>query len=322
MKRFTQTNRVWLMILGILAVLLTVYYLFPTGQTALPYILNLRIKKLWAYVFVAVIASFSTFSFQAVIGNRFLTPSVLGLESLYVLMQSVYLFFFWKWSEGTTPHSIPEFFLVIALQCGFFACLQPAIKSLLQRGIGFILLVCMTLGTFFRSFSTFIQVMMDPNEYDKLQSRLFASLQNINQDLLWIVFPILLWICVILYRKGRILDVFYLGKDQAQLLGVNVEKEQRQVLWLVVLLTSLSTALIGPLTFFGFILANVTYLIVRDFRHRSLFLIGSLLGFVVILLSQILVERVFGYHVTLQVIVELFGGLFFFYLLYKERRKS
>lgn len=307
--------------LVVLVVLLVVYYLAPTGTVPSSYILNLRLKKLLVYLVVAVIASFSTFSFQAVTGNRFLTPSVLGLESFYVLMQSLFLLFFWRWSQGIAPHSMLEFVLVLAMQAGFFLVLQPAISKLLGKSIGLILLICMTLGTFFRSLSTFFQVMMDPNEYDKLQSKLFASMQNVNQDVLYVVLGLTILICGLLYRKGRVLDTFYLGKDNARLLGVNVEKEQKLLLWMVAILVSASTALVGPLSFLGFILANLTYQLVKDYRHRTLFIIGSLLGFVSLLIGQTLVERVFNFNVSTRTMIELGGGIFFFYLLYKERRK-
>ena len=122
-------------------------------------------------------------------------------------------------------------------------------------------------------------------------------------------------------ERGRVLDIFYLGKDNARLLGINVEKEQTQILWFVVILVATSTALVGPLSYLGFILANLTYQMVKDFRHQTLFIVGSLLGYVVLLVAQTLVERVFNFSISVRTMIELGGGLFFFYLLYKERRK-
>lgn len=94
MNRIKRSTLLLIGILSAIAVLGTLFYLLPDGSLPNSYILNLRLKKLLVYLVVAVIASFSTFSFQAVTGNRFLTPSVLGLESFYVLMQSLFLFFF------------------------------------------------------------------------------------------------------------------------------------------------------------------------------------------------------------------------------------
>ena len=321
MTMIKRSTLILLLILACLGFLATSYYLFPTASVPNSYILNLRVKKLLVYLLVALISSFTTVSFQAVTGNRFLTPSVLGLESFYVLMQSLFLAIFWCWSQGVAPRSMTEFLIVMSLQCAFFLSLLPMIKKLLGKGIRLILLICMTLGTLFRSLSTFLQVVMDPNKYDKLQSKLFASLQNVNQEILYLAVGITFVLCSFLYRKGRVLDIFYLGKDNARLLGINVEKEQTQILWFVVILVATSTALVGPLSYIGFILANLTYQMVKDFRHQTLFIVGSLLGYVMLLVVQTLVERVFNFSISVRTMIELGGGLFFFYLLYKERRK-
>ena len=68
-------------------------------------------------------------------------------------------------------------------------------------------------------------------------------------------------------------------------------------------------------------MANLTYQMVKDFRHQTLFIVGSLLGYVILLVVQTLVERVFNFSISVRTMIELGGGLFFFYLLYKERRK-
>ena len=201
MTMIKRSTLILLLILACLGFLATSYYLFPTASVPNSYILNLRVKKLLVYLLVALISSFTTVSFQAVTGNRFLTPSVLGLESFYVLMQSLFLAIFWRWSQGVAPRSMTEFLIVMSLQCAFFLSLLPMIKKLLGKGIRLILLICMTLGTLFRSLSTFLQVVMAPNEYDKLQSKLFASLQNVNQEVLYLAVGITFVLCSFLYRK-------------------------------------------------------------------------------------------------------------------------
>lgn len=318
MKPRTRQVFLGLVFLSLLSVLL---YLFPFGGLLSAYVLNLRLKKLVAYALVAVAASLSTISFQTITGNRFLTPSVLGLEGLYVLAQSVYFFFFWRFTTEQTPNVRLEFILSMLLMLGFVALLQPWLRKLLEQGFGTILLICMALGILFRSFSTFLQVLMDPNEYDKLQSRLFASFQRINEPILmWGLFIVLL-LAIYLYRKALILDVLHLGKAEASLLGIDVIHLQKQVLWVVVLLTATSTALIGPMSFFGFMMTNLIYPFLKEYRHKWLFLATSLLGFTFLALGQMAIERVFQFSLTISMLVELAGGAFFFYLLYKERMK-
>ncbi|MBM7642490.1 iron chelate uptake ABC transporter family permease subunit [Streptococcus loxodontisalivarius] len=313
----------WLLIvLGILALLAAIFYLVPFGSKAVPYLIKLRSKKLLTYALVAILSGFSTISFQTVTANRFLTPSVLGLESFYVLIQSAYLFFYWHFSSDQSPNALWEFILVLGMELLLFLLLFPAIAKLLKKGFGTILLICMALGTLFRSLSTFMQVLMDPNEYDKLQSKLFASLQSVNSEILGLVAILTIISVVILYRKSAKLNVFYLGKETATLLGINVVKEQKEVLWLVVLMTAASTAMVGPMAFFGFMLANLTYQLLASYDHRASFILSSLLGFLILVIGQSLLERVFNYNLTISMLVELFGGAFFFYLLYKERVKQ
>lgn len=322
MRKIQNKRQRLLWLLMILAIGCAVLYVYPFGGRVIPYILKLRLRKVLTYALVAVIASFSTISFQTITGNRFLTPSVLGLESLYVLMQSAYLFFYWKWIEQQAPNPLVEFIVVLVIQLLFFGLLQPVIHRLLTKGFGTILLICMSLGTLFRSFSTYLQVLMDPNEYDKLQSKLFASLQNVNTEILLIVSILVVSSAIFLYRKSAVLNVFYLGKSNATLLGIDVEKTQQVILWLVVLLISASTAMVGPMSFFGFMVVNVVHQWLKYYEHKWLFSVASLLGFVVLVIGQSILERVFNYQVTIGMFVELLGGAFFFYLLYKERLKS
>lgn len=299
-----------------------VLYLEPFDSTIVPYISQLRIRKLLTYGLVAIVTSFATISFQTIIGNRFLTPSVLGLESFYVLTQSVYFFFHWKWIEQQIPYPKVEFLMVLMIQLLFFGLLQPFIKTLLSKGFGTILLICLTLGTLFRSLSTYFQVLMDPNEYDKLQNQLFASLQQVKSDVLVLASILVLVIVVFLYRKSAVLNVFYLGPSNATLLGINVEKTQKIVLWCVVLLTAISTAMVGPMSFFGFMVVNLVHQLFHYYEHKWLFTVTTLLGFVILVSGQMVLERLLNYQVTLSMLVELLGGIWFFYILYKERIKS
>lgn len=315
-----QTKFVILFLLG-LSLISLVLYLAPLSGPLSPYVLNLRLKKVLAYALAALAASLSTISFQTITGNRFLTPAVLGLESLYVLVQSIYFFFIWQWTAGNLPDVRLEFLVVLLLLLGFIASLQPLIRRLLKQGFGTILLICMALGTLFRSSSTFMQVLMEPNEYDKLQSKLFASFQRINEPVLLIVALLVVSLTIFFYRKSAVLDVLHLGRQEASLLGVPVMRVQQQVLWAVVILTAASTAMIGPMSFFGFMMTNLIYPFLKEYRHKWLFTATFLLGFSFLVLGQMVIERLLQFSLTIGMLVELLGGALFFYLLYKERLK-
>ncbi|RHE84181.1 iron chelate uptake ABC transporter family permease subunit [Streptococcus anginosus] len=320
MNKMKSQTRNRLLLLLLVASLSGLLYLMPMDYPLTGFIMKLRLQKLLAYLLVAIAGSLATISFQAITENRFLTPSILGMESLYVFMQTIYLFFASKFI-GNTSHPLLEFILVLLIQCGFFFCLQPALKKLLQQGFLFILLICMALGTLFRSASTFLQVLMDPNEYDKLQTKLFPSFQRMNMDILSVATIIIRLAGLYLLKKNAILDVFHLDKKIATILGVEVEKEQKKILWAIVLLTSTTTALVGPMMFFGFMMSNLAYLLIKEYQHKWLFSVAILLSFLSLTTGQMLVERVFQLQINVSMVIELVGGLFFFYLLAKEAKR-
>ena len=320
MNKMKSQTRNRLLLLLLVASLSGLLYLMPMDYPLTGFIMKLRLQKLLAYLLVAIAGSLATISFQAITENRFLTPSILGMESLYVFMQTIYLFFASKFI-GNTSHPLLEFILVLLIQCGFFFCLQPALKKLLQQGFLFILLICMALGTLFRSASTFLQVLMDPNEYDKLQTKLFPSFQRMNMDILSVATIIIRLAGLYLLKKNAILDVFHLDKKIATILGVEVEKEQKKILWAIVLLTSTTTALVGPMMFFGFMMSNLAYLLIKEYQHKWLFSVAILLGFLSLTTGQMRVERVFQLQINVSMVIELVGGLFFFYLLAKEAKR-
>ena len=306
-KMRIQTGGLIILLLFV-AVVAIFFYLMPTEYPLTGFIIKLRSQKLLAYLIIAVAASFSTISFQTITENRFLTPSILGLDALYVLMQTVYLFFSNQFI-GKISNPLFEFIIILSIQCGFFLCLQPMIKKLLQQGFVFILLICMALGTLFRSTSTFLQVLMDPNEYDKLQTKLFPSFQRMNMEIVLIATVIIGLVSL------------YVLKKNAMILGIEVEKEQKKLLWAIVLLTSSTTALAGPMMFFGFMMSNLAYLLIKEYQHKWLFLVASLLGFIFLISGQLLVERIFQLQINVSMVIELVGGSFFFYLLAKEAKR-
>ena len=320
MNKMKSQTRNRLLLLLLVASLSGLLYLMPMDYPLTGFIMKLRLQKLLAYLLVAIAGSLATISFQTITENRFLTPSILGMESLYVFMQTIYLFFASKFI-GNTSHPLLEFILVLLIQCGFFFCLQPALKKLLQQGFVFILLICMALGTLFRSASIFLQVLMDPNEYDKLQTKLFPSFQRMNMDILSVATIIIGLAGLYLLKKNAILDVFHLDKKTATILGVEVEKEQKKILWAIVLLTSTTTALVGLMMFFGFMMSNLAYLLIKEYQHKWLFSVAILLSFLSLTTGQILVERVFQLQINVSMVIELVGGLFFFYLLAKEAKR-
>ncbi|MCB5954916.1 iron chelate uptake ABC transporter family permease subunit [Enterococcus sp. CWB-B31] len=320
MKKIVKSPITTFVLLGIGVVLICFFYLTYKTYGNWSFALALRGKKLAAFALVGIGSAFGTISFQTMTQNHFLTPNILGLDSLYVFIQTT-LFFFLGGQAILGKESLPQFLGNILLMMSISVLLS---KFLLGRGkndLFLLLMIGMIAGTFFSSISTFLQVVMDPNEYDLLQGKLFASFGNVNSHYLLIAVGLMVIFAGFLWSQSHSLDVLHLGNDQATNLGIDISRFQLLILIAVSGIVGLSTALVGPVTFLGFIVANMSYQLMGTYRHRELFICGSLLSIFLLVSGQFLVEQVFALNTTLSIVIEFGGGVYFIGKIIHERKQ-
>ncbi|MCP9468123.1 MAG: iron chelate uptake ABC transporter family permease subunit, partial [Candidatus Granulicatella sp. P6S_S16_bin.50.1] len=292
-----KKTRIFLGILSVMVVLLVAaYLLIPTknSTTVSNFILQRRILKLLVMVIVSCAIPISTISFQTVVQNRFLTPGVLGIESLFVFIQSG-LYYFESLVGVKVEQSVIIYSVTIAIQIGLLLLLMNASKGMMLSNFKVLLLLTMAFSMLLRNASTFLQVLMDPNEFDKLQSSLYPSFQKMNAQAMMIGVAIGLFVLLMMvfYKIRYQLDALHLGVDGAKMLGINTKRLSNVVIVVVIIMTSLSTILVGPLQFLGFMIANLSYQLTKEYKHGVLWLFSAVLGLVIVLAAQLIVERIF-----------------------------
>nr|WP_231586092.1 MULTISPECIES: iron chelate uptake ABC transporter family permease subunit [Enterococcus] len=309
---------VWLFL--ILLVLILFYLTYQTyGNWA--FALRLRGKKITAFLLVAVVSSISTIVFQTLTRNQFLTPGILGLDNLYVMIQT--LLFFFVGGVTMLSQETTSLFLV---NIGIMAVLSVLfIGFFMDKHSGelfLLLMVGMIAGTFFSSISSFLQVIMDPNEYDLLQGRLFASFSNVPSQHLLMAAVLIFGCSLFFWLVSPELDVLHLGRDHAVNLGISLAAFQKWCLLGVAVMTGTATALVGPTIFLGFIVATLSYQVFQTFHHRQLFIGGFLIGSILLIGGQFLVEQVFQWTTTISTIIQFIGGIFFIGKILSERKRG
>ncbi|ETP68513.1 iron ABC transporter permease [Planococcus glaciei] len=296
-------------------------YLFQDLNGSFDYALPRRGVKVFAMVLTGVAIAYATVVFQTISHNRILTPSIMGLDSLYMMLQTLLIFFLGS-DHITIVNKQVNFLLSIAVMVVFALLFYQLLFKKNERPIYFLLLVGIICGTFFGSISTFLQVLIDPNEFSIIQDRMFASFNNVNEDLVWTSLVFITLLIAFAWKQNSSLDVLTLGRDTAINLGVNYDALVKQMLVLSAVLIAIATALVGPITFFGLIVANLSYQFFTSYKH-SVLLTGSIVISVVALVGgQWVVERIFTFNTTLSVIINFIGGVYFIYLLLKESRSK
>ncbi|MFW5436444.1 iron chelate uptake ABC transporter family permease subunit [Paenibacillus apiarius] len=308
--------------LGVLAAiavaLIAVFVFFKIG-TNWGYVLPRRGMKVLAIILTGGCIAFATTVFQTITNNRILTPSILGLDSLYMLIQTFVIFVFGSMNATITNSNI-NFIISVGLMVLFSSILYKVIFKREDQNIYFLLLIGLIFGTLFGSLSTFMQVLIDPNEFAVVQDKMFASFNNIKTDLLIIAIIAVLLVSLYFMRFTKYLDVLSLGREQAINLGVDYDYVVKRLLIVVAILISISTALVGPITFLGLLVVNVTYEFLKTYQHKFLILGSVLISIIALVGGQLIVERVFTFSTTLSVIINFVGGGYFIYLLLKENK--
>lgn len=317
MKMYSKSLLLIIMLFFLVMFSVGTYLLIQSNENW-EYVFPLRGKKIIAFIIISVCSTIGTMVFQTITDNKILTPSIIGLDSLYVFFQTIIMVFF---GDGHTlmRGKYFDFFLTTFLMVGASCLLYWIFFKKFPGRLYLLLMTGLIMGTFFRSFTSFLQVLMDPNEFDQLQNRLFASFNNIDTSLLVITLVISIPVIILLLKLTNVLDVLHLGRTNALQLGVNVDLLTFILFILISILTAISTALVGPVTFLGFLGANLSYRIFETFHHRILFIGGSLFTIVFVISGQIIIEHIFEFQTTLSVILEFMGGLYFLFILLKER---
>ena len=319
-----KKTRIFLGILCvIIALLIAAYLLIPTKNSTnvSNFIMQRRLLKLIVIVIVSCAIPISTISFQTVVQNRFLTPGVLGIESLFVFIQSG-LYYFESLVGLKVEQSALIYAVTITIQIMLILLLMNVSKGMLLSNFKVLLLLTMAFSILLRNASTFLQVLMDPNEFDKLQSSLYPSFQKMNAQPILIFGALVLFglLMIVFFKLRHKLDALHLGVDGAKMLGINTKRLSNVVIVIVIIMTSLSTILVGPLQFLGFMIANLTYQLTKEYKHGVLWLFSTILGLVIVLSAQLIVERVFLLTIPISVFIEGIGGVLYLILLVKGEK--
>jgi iron complex transport system permease protein len=276
-----------------------------------------RGRRVAAMLLVGFAISYSTVLFQTITNNRILTPSIIGFDSLYLLIQTVIVFAF-----GGMTLVLLDRNLHFLINVGCMVLLASALfRWLFQRegrNLYFLILIGVIFGTLFSSLTTFLQMLLDPNEFTVLQDRMFSSFNNVDEDLLRISIVGVGLVSLYSWHLAENLDVLSLGRDQAINLGVAHARVVNRLMMVIAVLVAISTALVGPITFFGLLVANLAYQFMPTYRHRYLVPAAVLISVIALVGGQLLVERVFTFSTNLSVIINFVGGIYFLYLLLKE----
>ena len=279
------------------------------------FVLHLRLTKLAALLMVAYAVGVSTQLFQTLTNNPILTPSILGFDSLYVFLQTLLVFTLGGVGYASLPLTGKFGFELVVMMGGSLLLFYTLIKQG-GRDLSRMILIGVIFGILFRSLSSLLSRMIDPEEFTAAQANMFATFNTVHSELLGIGAVVLLISAAVIWRERHRLDVYLLGRNQAINLGINYT---RNTLWLLLWIAALVAAVVGPVSFFGLLVAALANYFSPSVKHSVRLPMTFCVGGILLIGGQTIFEHFLGMQAVLSVVVEFAGGLVFLYLVLKKK---
>lgn len=308
-------------LIAITVVIAGLYLIIGIDFEIFQYQFTSRLRKLILMILVGGAIAASVVIFQAITTNRLLTPSIMGLDAVYMFVKVLIVFVFGVQSVFVTNLYI-SFLISLIVMIGFSLLLFQGIFRIGNVSVYLILLFGIILGTFFRSITGFLELIINPEDFLAVQSAMFANFDASNTKLVTLCGVILIILIMITVYAIPYLDVLLLGRDQAINLGISYQTLTRILLILVAILVSISTALVGPITFLGLLTVNLAHELMKTYQHKYILPATICISWISLFLAQAIVENFFQATTQVSIIIDLVGGSYFIYLLIKRRHAN
>jgi len=313
-----KVNIIRLIFLAAAVVVSVLIYIFinsyPEKPKLFQYIMSLRLPTLICMIIASVAIGAATLIFQSIVNNRIVTPALLGMNSIYSFLHTAAVFVM---GTGSVLFLNANYaFAVDLVLMGVIATfVYWYLFKITGHNVLYIMLIGTVLSSLFGSVQSAMIRVMDPNEYDALLGTLVADFNNVNGEIIMFAIVSLIAIAFFLRKDLALLDVITMGRNQAINLGVDYDNVIRRLLFGVVLCIAVATATIGPVSFLGLIVANLSRQILKTYKHLHLITGASLMGMLALIGGQLISQHIFHFTVPVSTFVTIAGGFYFLYLL-------
>nr|WP_315565049.1 iron chelate uptake ABC transporter family permease subunit [Arachnia propionica] len=291
----------------------------PVNSPGFWRIAQLRATSVTVILVVAWCQALATVAFQTITNNRIITPSIMGFESLYRLIQTSIVFFFGT-TGLTSMNSTGQYLMQVGLMVALAALLYGRLLQSERTNIHQTLLLGIVIGTGLGALSTYMQNLLNPSAFDILSARLIGNISNADVSQLTVATPLALVTGGLLLAMSRTLDVLGLGRDAAIGLGVDHRRNSLVILMLAAVLMAVSTSLVGPMSFLGFLVAMTAYQLSDTHEHRFVLPMAWLVGVVILGGAYFILRHIFYATGSVGIIIEAVGGTFFLIHLLRKGR--
>ena len=286
----------------------------PRGQSSESItVWELRMPRVLLAALVGASLAASGVAFQSLLRNDLADPYLIGVSAgASVGAEAVLL----HGSENA------EHGLAVPLAAFFSATLAMMTVYALARRGGRVLVTVLLLGgvvvsAFLGGFSTLLMELGHPEDIQRIQYRLNGSLQDATFAQCGIVGICLIAGMLLLLAQARSMNLFSLGEESAQHLGLDVERFKTTLVLTGSLLAAATVAFAGIIGFVGLMVPHIARRLSGTPDHRLVLPLATLVGALLLVLADTVARTAMPDNRELPVglVTAFLGAPFFCYLL-------
>jgi iron complex transport system permease protein len=287
---------------------------FNTVNAAI--ILQIRLPRILAGVFIGAALAASGVLYQGVFKNPMADPYILGVSTGAAVGAGTGILF----GAGLSYFGFPivqTSAFIAAMVTVFFVYAISRVGSRVPEMT--LLLSGIAITIFLGAIYQLMQVVAENYQLHALVSWTIGSLSNIPWSDLWKIVPIAIVGVALSYFFSRDLNMISLGDETAQNLGVNTERTKKILLTIGAMMTAVAVSISGSIGFVGLMIPHITRLLVGP-DHRLLLPASAIVGAIFLVLCDAVARVLTGAaELPVGIITAIAGIPFFIFLLRKKK---
>lgn len=284
-------------------------------------LLQIRLPRVLMAVIVGAALSVSGAGMQGLFRNPLADPGLVGISSGAVLGAALVIVLGWQASEGL----LGFYGLSVATFIGAVLCTLVVFRLASTKGraqVTTMLLAGIAINALVGAVTGLLIYTADDDELRSLTFWTLGSLGGANWTTFLGMLPLIIIPTIQILRLSKKLDVFSLGEESAQCMGVDVQSLKRHLIIWVTIAVGSSVAVVGMIGFVGLVVPHLVRLIFGA-NHRFVVMGSVLLGAILLTLADLLSRVVvMPSELPIGIITAMLGTPLFIMLLLQQRRRE
>lgn len=295
-------------------ILLSKFLVLPITWDASMYnvVMEIRLPLVLGAILVGIALAVSGTAYQGVFRNDLVSPDLLGV------------------SHGASVGACLGILLHLSLYgvaiCAFIGgiaavCLTLLLPKLIQNQSRIVLVLCgIIVSGFMAAIIGLLKYIADPDtELQDIVYWQLGSLAKVTWDNLFYVLPIIVVGTIAIIALRWRLNILSLSDQEAQSLGVNVQRERIVIIGISTLLTAAAVCLSGTIGWVGLVIPHLSRMLVGH-DHKKLIPATIVVSASFLMVADLFARALTTAEIPLGILCGFIGTPFFAWVLYRQRR--